>query len=84
MKLYPNPANDVVNVSVNTNSLEDITLTVMDFTGRTVMVKVAASLNPGSNVISLETKGLQVGTYIVTGTGKNGFNYGILKLVVRH
>jgi photosystem II stability/assembly factor-like uncharacterized protein len=84
MKLYPNPANDEVNVSVNTNSIEDITLTIMDFTGRTVLVKVAASLNPGTNVIALETKGLQVGTYIVSGTGKNGFNYGVLKLVVRH
>lgn len=84
MKLYPNPANDVVNVSVNTSALEDITFTIMDFTGKTVMVKVAASLNPGSNVISLDTKGLQVGTYIITGTGKSGFNYGVLKLVVRH
>ena len=85
LKLYPNPSDDVVNVSIDTKgNVEDITVKVLDFTGKTVITKVIGKMTSHTNEVSLDTKALQAGTYIVTATGNGGYNYGILKLVIRH
>lgn len=81
---YPNPANQEVNITFNADGIESATFTVMDFTGRTVMVKVAATVSQGKNVININTDGLRAGTYIVNGTGNNGKPLGTIKLVIRH
>lgn len=84
LSAYPNPASDETNISINAKGIESVTLSVVDFTGRTVIVKVAAKLNPGNNVVTIDTRELKTGIYIVTGTDNKGKSVGTLKLVIRH
>jgi photosystem II stability/assembly factor-like uncharacterized protein len=85
LKLYPNPSDDVVNVSIDIKgNVEDVTVKVLDFTGKTVMTKIIVKMTSATNEVALDTKALQAGTYIVTAVGNGGYNFGVLKLVIRH
>lgn len=80
---YPNPADNYVNIIYNSPIVEDVTLSVVDFTGRTVLVKIVAVMS-GKNELVIETAGIKSGIYIVTGTTSTGKPIGTLKLVIRH
>jgi hypothetical protein len=79
---YPNPANEQANLKFNTKSIEDVTVTVYDVTGKTVFTKVFSSLSAGEQNLVIETGGIQAGSYIVTAKGTN--TNAVLRLVVRH
>lgn len=59
VKIYPNPANDQVNVELNTNQIANITL--MDISGRRVLNQ---STN-GNRLVSIETGSLSSGLYVL-------------------
>jgi hypothetical protein len=67
LKVYPNPANDVLNVSFNATSLATVTLT--DIFGRTVYTSSVAS---GANNIVMNTSDLSTGMYILNVASENG------------
>jgi len=48
------------------------------------MTKIIGKMTSATNEVALDTKALQAGTYIVTAVGNGGYNYGVLKLVIRH
>ena len=80
---YPNPADNYVNIIYNSPIVENVTLSVIDFTGKTVLVRVMAVMS-GKNEMVIETAGIKSGVYIVTGTTSTGKPIGTLKLVIRH
>jgi hypothetical protein len=80
---YPNPANDVANVKVNMLDDGDLTLKIMDLSGKTVGAKVVRSLAKGDHTIPLETLNIQAGVYIVT-ANRGNTRIGTVKLVIRH
>jgi hypothetical protein len=79
---YPNPANEQTNLKFNTKTIEDVTVTVYDITGKTVFTKVYSALSAGEQHLTIETGGIQAGSYIVTAKGTN--TNAVLRLVVRH
>ena len=82
---YPNPANEEVNISFNLTSTEDITLSVQELTGKTIISKSVKEIVKGNNVFSLETINIKQGTYFVVASAKpNNIPIGTIKLVIRH
>jgi hypothetical protein len=65
MTLFPNPANDVLNIGTVVGDYAQGTLTVCDFTGRKVMEQTL-TLNKGNNVYQINTSTLAQGLYLVT------------------
>lgn len=84
MKVFPNPASENAFLSFdNKTGIENATIRVVDFTGKTVMEKVIAVVQ-GKNEVALELNGIKPGVYIITGTVKGGVSLGTVKLVLRH
>ena len=74
MNVYPNPANNVLNISVN--DLQEATEAVLyDMTGRKV---VAQNVEAGNSQVSLVTSSLPNGVYMLRVGGK------VQKVAVRH
>lgn len=85
LNAYPNPANEEVNISLNLTSTEEITLSVQELTGKTVISKSVKEIVKGNNVFSLETINIKQGTYFVVASAKpNNIPIGTIKLVIRH
>lgn len=61
--VFPNPAKDKVNISIVSTKSSKVTVTITDMTGNVVMQQVA-SVNTGSNIISLATNRLRSGSYL--------------------
>ena len=74
MNVYPNPANNVLNISVN--DLQEATEAVLyDMTGRKV---VAQNVEAGNSQVSIVTSSLPNGVYMLRVGGK------VQKVAVRH
>lgn len=68
--IYPNPANNEVNLNITAANASSSTIKITNTLGQIVMTK-EVSLNSGSNKIQLDTKALASGIYYVTyGSGK--------------
>ena len=63
---YPSPADDYINIPFQLAEPDDISVMVVDITGKVVYNRSATLFGTGSNEISLETSRLPVGTYICT------------------
>ncbi len=61
LNLYPVPANDILNVSLEVVGLKDLTATLLDATGRTVVSEVWNSV--GSGVQTLDISTFRAGMY---------------------
>lgn len=62
--LFPNPANDVLNVQLKTEmQLENVSIEITDLSGRKVLSIEEAELT--NNSISVNTSDLAVGSYII-------------------
>lgn len=70
-RVYPNPANGVLNIEVNAASNSDATMTVFNIMGQKVVEK-NANLYTGINTTSINTNELSSGVYFVT-VKANGF-----------
>ena len=64
VSIYPNPANDVLNVSFNATS-NDYTVKLMDLQGRSVLARDIPSVS-GTQQVNFDVDGVAAGSYIVT------------------
>lgn len=78
--LFPNPANAEVNIIAASPIRDQITVIVMDATGRTVLENVV-SVESGSNTIQLNINKLTNGTYLVKLVCKSNCNTATAKFV---
>jgi hypothetical protein len=69
MNLFPNPAHQVVNVQLETPVREEVTLMMIDATGKLVR-KQKATIDIGSNVVPIEISSLASGNYTIILPGK--------------
>ena len=64
INVYPNPAADVVNISME-NVSSETSVAIMDLQGRILATQSASSTN-GTQVITFATEGFAKGTYVVS------------------
>jgi hypothetical protein len=62
---YPNPATDAVNLNVNLNNNEKVTVNMVNLLGETVSSQ-QYTMNAGSNNIQLSTYNLEAGVYMIS------------------
>ena len=67
--LFPNPANDVLNISWPSLKVETVTFTVLDIAGKKIISKKEKVVD-GSNLINFSTSGLAEGIYLLKGNNK--------------
>jgi hypothetical protein len=70
ISLYPNPAIDELNIELNTDQSDDITLEVYNYSGQLVYL-VSNKLNSGSNSMRLDASQFSAGMYFVKISGNN-------------
>ncbi len=70
VRLYPNPAQDKAYIAIPSNTVEAITIQLIDQTGRVVNT-ANHNIKKGVNNIALELTGLQNGMYTVLYANKN-------------
>jgi hypothetical protein len=70
---YPNPAINNTNIKFSLDEAADVTINVMDVTGRVVSTINKNGLNKGESIVPIETANLTNGNYIYTvSTSKGG------------
>lgn len=62
--MYPNPANSQFYISYTTEKAADVTIRLMDLTGRDVMPTAKQRQQAGANVETINTSNLAAGVYI--------------------
>lgn len=63
--VYPNPTSGAVNVDFTLNSASDVSLEVIDITGKVIYTNNAGVLVNGSNSLSIDATSFQAGVYYV-------------------
>jgi hypothetical protein len=70
--LYPNPAQNEVNVGVYLNESTEVSINIYDVTGKLVSEGFSGFMNSGENIVKLNTTDLTSGLYsTVITTGKS-------------
>ena len=80
VRVYPNPATDVLNIEVNASQASEMTISVYNLMGQKVM-ESNTSINAGINCPSINTAELTPGIYFVT-VKANGFD-NTMKFIVK-
>lgn len=80
--VYPNPANEYVNLSFTLPENDDLTLTITDVIGKNTKLIYTGTYNKGENTVKIETAHFTSGTYFVTVTGTKV--RGNIKLILTH
>lgn len=62
---YPNPANDLLNIDLKSESKKDVEIKISSLEGKSVLSKIQ-TIEKGENKIQLLTYKLKQGTYIIT------------------
>jgi hypothetical protein len=65
VKVYPNPATDIANVSISVNKRSVVEIFVYDMTGKLVISDKTAKLEAGTHNVQIPVSDLNVGTYLV-------------------
>ncbi len=73
--IYPNPAGNTFNVSLNSHGNSELNTSIIDVNGKVVYSSAGMALNDGSNVVSYPITGLQPGVYVVHLVYNNGKEY---------
>ncbi|MFZ4707456.1 MAG: choice-of-anchor D domain-containing protein [Bacteroidales bacterium] len=63
--IFPNPANDIVNIEVKVSMKTTLDIEILDMLGRVKISKQMEELLPGMNAFQLNTIGLPAGVYTV-------------------
>ncbi|MEX1001389.1 MAG: S8 family serine peptidase [Crocinitomicaceae bacterium] len=79
MVLYPNPADNMITVSIDVIESEQTILTIHDLTGREIVRQDLGDLPAGENQIAINLNNLSSGTYMCTVA--NGANINTQKFV---
>jgi hypothetical protein len=69
--VYPNPASNEVNVSIESSNSADVSVKVINNLGQ-IMISKNQALNAGANTINIDTKSLPSGIYYVSYDAGNG------------
>ena len=64
-KLFPNPGQDEVNLSINLTSAKQVSLTMTNITGDKMKFEENENLSTGEHSFHIQTKGLPSGVYFV-------------------
>ena len=65
INVFPNPADKILNMTLNSETLENVTLAISNLQGQTLLQK-GKVLEKGLNTITEDIHNLSKGTYIVT------------------
>ncbi len=71
IKLFPNPANSIVSLVVNTLTETTTNIRISDMQGR-VLLNETKELQPGKNIINYNINALESGRYLVQVSNNNG------------
>ena len=80
--VYPNPANEFVNLSFTLPENDELTLSITDVIGKNTKLIYTGAYTKGENMVKIETAHLTSGTYFVTVTGTKV--RGNIKLILTH
>ncbi len=80
--VYPNPANEFVNLSFYLPDNDELTLSITDVVGKSTIMRYTGTYNKGENIVKIETAHLTSGSYFVTVTGNKV--RGNIKLILTH
>ncbi len=64
LNIYPNPVNDNAVIEFTLENTEFVNLSIVDYTGRTVVTLVNSTLSSGMNRIAVEGSILENGIYL--------------------
>jgi hypothetical protein len=64
ISVYPNPATDIVNVSINLSQISDVVVDIVDVTGKVVSTMAVNQLAAGEQKIPVAVENLSRGTYM--------------------
>ncbi len=78
MKVYPNPASDLVYVDISDSKVLTIQVSVYDITGKQISNDIYVA---GNNHIGVNTQGWQKGEYMITISDTRGEQLGSYKIV---
>ncbi|MCG9879215.1 MAG: PKD domain-containing protein, partial [Bacteroidia bacterium] len=67
--VYPNPTRERVFVDFNLNKSENVSISIMDLTGKEVISIPASNLNAGKHTSEIETSALSEGMYMIRISG---------------
>ena len=81
--IYPNPSGNIVNIPVNAQSVQDITIALYDITGKKVKDIYNGSTPSQSNLLRMDVSNIENGIYLVKLSNVNG-SESIQKLTVQH
>ena len=70
--VYPNPAKDMMTLSLNAVNSDNATINVVDLTGRTVINLGNQNIKSGENLININTSNLENGMYYVRVITRSG------------
>jgi hypothetical protein len=65
VELYPNPADDVVNVVFSATSSSDVTIQVIDLNGKVLQTTPVNNVFEGNNLLQLNVSNLSAGIYMI-------------------
>ncbi len=80
LSVFPNPANDKFSVALDMAQSENVSMDVLDITGKVILSKDLGTLGIGQNLQMLDVSGLEAGIYLVNITV--GTNQATTKLSV--
>jgi len=83
MLLYPNPMDDKGKVMIELAEPSDVTLRVVDMTGRILQETLHSHLSEGANTLDLNTSSLSDGSYLVVARLSKGQTYTRTLVVAR-
>jgi hypothetical protein len=83
MLLYPNPMDGSGKVMIELVQPSDMTLRVIDMTGRILQEASYSHLNEGRNILDLHTSSLANGSYLVIARLANGQSYNRTLVIAR-
>lgn len=63
--IFPNPANDMINVSLQLPAKDQVVISITDISGR-MMIERMMTLDKGNSIITMATDALAKGTYLLT------------------
>ena len=69
--VYPNPANGLLNFRCNLSAHADLSLQIMDLTGKTLMTVNEKNVAAGEFTLPLNTAELTAGTYLIKATAND-------------
>lgn len=62
--VYPNPADDLLNVNFTSEKSEVVTIEILDLQGRVLLSQQSTASQNGTNQVALSTTGLAQGAYL--------------------